>query len=215
MRPRGGSAVMASRKEPHDSLDFFPTQPWATRAFCEHVLPVFEPQMRYGRAPTAWEPACGQGHMARPLEEYFGSVYASDVFDYGFGHVVDFLWAGAWPATVPNWPVDWVISNPPFRLADQFIAQALQFAQRGVAMFVRAQFLEGIGRYRKLYSRNRPTVAYYAERVPLVKGRVDRKARSATAYVWVVFSDAAPAQPLWIPPCRKALERAEDYEVVA
>lgn len=33
------TAVMARRVEPADSLDFFPTPPWATRAFCEHVMP--------------------------------------------------------------------------------------------------------------------------------------------------------------------------------
>lgn len=209
MRPRGGSAVMAGRKEPHDSLDFFPTQPWATRAFCEHVLPVFEPQRRYGGTPlTAWEPGCGEGHMAGPLQEHFDRVYASDVFDYGFGERADFLW----PTTAPPFPVDWVISNPPFKLAEQFIARGLEFARRGVAMFVRAQFLEGVGRYRRLYSLKRPSVAYFTERVPLVKGRVDGKARSATAYVWVIFSDSIEPRPLWIPPCRKRLERDEDYQ---
>jgi hypothetical protein len=28
------SAVMQQRSEPHDSLDDFPTPPWATRALC-------------------------------------------------------------------------------------------------------------------------------------------------------------------------------------
>ena len=30
-------AVMAQRIEPHDSLDYSPTPPWATRALCEQV----------------------------------------------------------------------------------------------------------------------------------------------------------------------------------
>lgn len=30
-------AVAAQRSEPADSLDFFPTPPWATRAFVQHV----------------------------------------------------------------------------------------------------------------------------------------------------------------------------------
>lgn len=36
--PRGSSAVMARRIEPPDSLDWFPTPPWATRALLELVL---------------------------------------------------------------------------------------------------------------------------------------------------------------------------------
>jgi hypothetical protein len=31
------SAVMQQRSEPHDSLDDFPTPPWATRALCEFL----------------------------------------------------------------------------------------------------------------------------------------------------------------------------------
>ena len=36
--PSGSTAVMARRVEAPDSLDFFPTPPWATRALVEHVL---------------------------------------------------------------------------------------------------------------------------------------------------------------------------------
>src|SRR5262249_15486403 len=79
----GARAIMASRKEPKDSLDPFWTPPWATRALVERVLPVL------GIAPSdlagmsAWEHACGEGHMAEPLAEYFGRVIASDVHNYG------------------------------------------------------------------------------------------------------------------------------------
>jgi hypothetical protein len=35
----GARAIMASRLEPADGLDFFPTPPWATRSLMERVLP--------------------------------------------------------------------------------------------------------------------------------------------------------------------------------
>ena len=40
---------------------------------------------------SVWEPACGRGHMARPLADYFGTVYVSDIHPYGYGEVCDFL----------------------------------------------------------------------------------------------------------------------------
>jgi hypothetical protein len=80
---------MATRVEPRDSLDYFPTPPWATRALCEHVIDI--------RGCSVWEPACGEGHMVGPLKQYAESVAASDVHDYGFGAVHDFLWHGAHP----------------------------------------------------------------------------------------------------------------------
>ena len=35
--PNRTSAVMQSRREPHDSLDDFPTPPWGTRALLERL----------------------------------------------------------------------------------------------------------------------------------------------------------------------------------
>ena len=196
---------MAQRTEPHDSLDFFPTPPWATRALVEHIL---APADWLGK--STWEPACGTGDMARPLAEYFDSVRASDVHDYGFGEVLDFLM----PIPVSLRP-DWVITNPPFRLAEQFIERGLEKSTVGVAVLVRTVFLATVGRF-EMFRRWPPTaVAQFAERVPMVKGRVDPKASTATDYCWIVFKHGeTDTRMRWIPPCRKALERPGDYERV-
>ena len=139
MSPQNTShAVMAQRHEPHDSLDDFPTPPWATRALCEQL------NLRDHQEWTAWEPACGRGDMARPLREYFKEVAASDIFDYGYGTVDDFLF----PRRTIRYDVDWIITNPPFRLAEQFALTALEDARTGVALLVRTQFLESSGRFR-------------------------------------------------------------------
>jgi len=205
MAQNTSTAVMQRRAEPHDSLDFFPTPPWATRALCEHVLPG----VWYSRQMMAWDPACGEGHMARPLAEYFAEVLASDVHPYGFGAVQDFLFPH------DDRCADWIITNPPFRLAQQFIAQGLAEARGGVAVLVRVAFLEGIERFEKLFSVRPPAVvAQFVERVPMVKGRCDRSASTATAYAWIVWrcnSDPRETRFTWIPPCRKRLERDTDY----
>lgn len=197
-------AVMAQRVEPHDSLDDFPTPPWATRALLEHVIQC---------GGTAWEPAANRGHMVKPLEERFGWVRASDVHDYGYGYEVkDFLFGD-------HEPVDWIITNPPFRLAEQFIYKGLETAKSGVAIFVRSTFLEGVGRYSNLFTGNPPAViAQFAERVVLHKGRLAPKGSTATAYCWVVWyphpdtlKNAPGTRFQWIPPCRRELERESDY----
>src|SRR5215218_772604 len=80
------NAVMATRIEPRDSLDDFPTPPWATRGLIEHVLD--DPsQLKW---LSCWEPACGVGHMSRVLAEYFGEVRSSDIHPYGYGQVRDY-----------------------------------------------------------------------------------------------------------------------------
>lgn len=200
-------AVMAQRVEAKDSLDDFPTPPWAVRALIEHVIEDGEDTGHM----TALEPACGRGHIAQTLKEYFAKVSANDVHDYGYGEVGDFL-----TKVHATNSVDWVITNPPFRLGEEFILRALPIARRGVAVLVRTVFIESVGRYNRLFSQTPPTtVAQFTERVPMVKGRVDKKASTATGYAWVIWEKekAGTSTLAWVPPCRKKLERDYDYEL--
>jgi hypothetical protein len=144
------TAVMQRRSEPHDSFDDFPTPPWATRAMLHHILGPSEPLGL--SSMCAWEPSCNRGYMARPLMEVFDHVRCTDVHDYGWEgqqEVADFLFPNHPPELTSG--VDCVISNPPFRLAEQFISTGLKVATRGVAVLLRVAFLEGKDRYNKLF----------------------------------------------------------------
>lgn len=227
------TAVVQRRVESRQSLDDFPTPPWATRALIEEVLAPMvgtlrDPLVRF-RACNVWEPACGRGHMAAALKDYFYAVHASDLADYraeevqtggyiGQARVADFLGLDAVPPHIERGGVDWIITNPPFVLAPQFIRRALALRPRGgVAMLVRLALLEGKARWAGLFQPHPPTiVAPFVERVPMVKGRLTATGTTATAYCWLVW-DLRPAGGLpepvvrWIPPCRKRLEREGDY----
>jgi hypothetical protein len=198
-------AVMAQRFEAADSPDDFPTPPWATRALFEHVLD----KQSALREMTCLEPACGAGHMAKVLKEYFEEVRCADAFDYGYGPVQDFLGRVA-----DRGSVDWVITNPPFRLAEEFVLRALHIARTGVAILARTTFLEGSGRYGKIFQPRPPSIfAQFVERVPMVKGRLDKRASTATGYAWFVWEKGSSGSPrlAWVPQCRKRLERENDY----
>ncbi len=200
-------AVMAQRVEAADSADDFPTPPWATRALIEHILG----NKKTLAGQMCLEPACGAGHMAKVLHEYFREVHASDAYDYGYGIRRDFI----------NYPfetnsVDWVITNPPFRLGEEFVLKALTIARQGVAILARTVFLESVGRYNRIFQEQPPTkFAQFAERVPMVKGRLDIKATTATGYAWLVWEKSGNQIPrlMWVPPCRKSLEREGDYSI--
>lgn len=221
------TAVMQRRKVAPDSLDYFPTPPFATRALCEFLAA----ELGALRGFSAWEPACGELHMVRPLREYCGSVRASDVHRYAPDHeLLDFAMLGHLEA-----PVDLIISNPPFRLAEEFIKTGLKVARRAVAMLVRSAFLEGQERHETLWRQRPPSfVLQFVERVAMLEGRLVRagdvdpfaekegtKVSSATAYCWIVWliDDAvidqaafsADARLRWIAPCRHRLERPGDY----
>lgn len=205
--PNRSSAVMQQRSEPHKSLDDFPTPPWATRALLE-----FLGRQGFPAGGTVREPAANRGHMVRPLAECFDRVDASDVHDYGVGYSVrDYLF-GPDPE-----PVDWTITNPPFRLAEDFIARALATSADGCAFILRSAFLEGVGRHKRLFSQRPPAfVLQFSERVVMHKGRLSKDGSTATAYCWVVWLHSAwhvsnTTELFWVPPCRSRLERDGDY----
>lgn len=210
--PSGGLAVMQNRRDPVDSLDFFPTPPWATRALCEIVLPRMEITLA---RKSVWEPACGEGHMAAVLEEYASVVHATDVHGYGYSGCAlgSFVGEGADVAPSPALPggVYAVITNPPFNLAAEFVRRALSEAEV-VAMLVRSAWLEGGDRFRTIFNPHPPTmIAQFCERVPMVKGRWDPGATTATSYAWVVWAHLAQTRFMWIPPGqRKTLTRDDD-----
>ena len=205
MTQNTSSAVMQQRKEPHDSLDDFPTPPWATRALLEFLFPHGGAHLLNFR-----EPAANRGHMVRPLAEAAGWVEASDIHDYGAGYPVQDYLFGPLPTMT-----DWTITNPPFRLAEQFIDRALATSRNGVAMIVRSAFLEGMGRHDRLFSQTAPTdILQFTERVVMHKGKLSANGSTATAYCWLVWDKQARGhhtQFHWIPPCRKRLEQPEDY----
>lgn len=198
------SAVMQRRSEPHDSLDDFPTPPWATRALCGWLTKRGEGLAEF----NCREPAANRGHMVAPLREYFHRVEGSDVHDYGAGFPVEDYLFGPLPE-----PVHYTITNPPFRLAEQFIERMAATSESGFAVIVRSAFLEGVGRYERLFNRNPPSaVLQFAERVVMHKGRLAPEGSTATSYAWLVWIMGEDETRLeWIAPCRKRLERAGDY----
>ena len=225
------SAVMQQRAEPVDSLDDFPSPPWAGRALCEMLaaLGLLVPDH------YIWECACNRGYLARGLADTVGPdrIYGTDIFDYGWpGMAALFDFLSNWSdSDLPD--VDWVITNPPFKDAAKFIRLGLERARIGVAVLVRVAFDEGAERYETLFADTPETYAFpFVERVVMHRaalrepgstywdprandGKGDwKKASTATAYQWLVWVKGAEGRDTIkrrIPPCRKRLERPGDY----
>jgi surface antigen len=91
-----------------------------------------------------WEPACGDGAISKVLEANGYRVASSDLVDRGYGEPrVDFLME--YKPRAPN-----IVTNPPFKLANDFARKALQMTTGKVALLLKVGFLEGKGR-RDLY----------------------------------------------------------------
>jgi len=105
--------------------EFYPTPPEATRALLS--VESFDGPI--------WEPACGDGRIAKVLADHGHAVVSTDLYAYGNGETgIDFLLEHRSRAKH-------IVANPPYRrgLADRFITHALDLAactEGKVAMFL-------------------------------------------------------------------------------
>jgi hypothetical protein len=206
---RKGPAVQEADTEQeavNRRLNLYATPPWAARAGAEYLAAMF-PQARY-----VLEPAAGLGHIARPAADYFPLIGGSDVHDHGAGFPVrDWLDDDLWDAN----ECDLVYTNPPFDLAHEFVTKGLVRARLGVALILRIAFLEGGERYSLLGDGQLTQVVTFSERVPMVLGKWDPEASSASCYALFIFSKRHAPRPLaWFPPgTRDRLWRKDDPAV--
>lgn len=103
-----------------NASDFYPTPPEATQALLNFL--------RLPEGTTVWEPACGEGHMVEVMEQNRLEVIGTDI-QTG----TDFLKAEA-----PD-GVEWIITNPPFSLAEEFIRKSAEH-RLPFAMLLKSQY---------------------------------------------------------------------------
>ena len=139
-----------------------------------------------------YEPACGEGHLSKRLEELGHTVYSSDVCNRGYGDVMDFLSVERVPSCLGN---DFcILTNPPYKYASDFVTKALSLANDGqyVIMFLKTTFAEGKGRYEKIFSVTPPKYVYqFVSRVLCAKNgyfeRMIKGGGSAVSYSWWIW----------------------------
>lgn len=137
----GASNHTEKEREEHD---YYATEPKAAELLCD----------LFKFSPLIWECACGEGHLSEVFKNRGYLVRSTDLVDRGYGEGgVDFL-----QCTTP-FPGD-IITNPPYKFAQQFVEKALSLVRDGhhVAMFLKLTFMEGKGR--KELFQNSPPYAF-------------------------------------------------------
>ncbi len=194
----GGFKPTLKRFADLEGPDFFPTPDWATQALVDNEK--FE--------GSIWEPACGDGAMARVLEGTGCPVTASDLYHRGFGETgVDFLRSTR--------QVDNIVTNPPYNAAEGFIRAALAQARHKFALLLRLAFLEGANRQRTIFAKTPPArVWVFSERITFYPAGAVRKGSGTTAYAWFVWDKQAPnkTELKWLPLGYKAKAERKTYD---
>jgi hypothetical protein len=164
--------------------DLYETPPEATRA----LLKV-EPLPRY-----VWECACGRGAIVNELRAAGHQVAASDIANYGVPITcywgVDFLQEHTAPAGT-----ELILTNPPYKLAAQFVRHALELCPRAIFL-LRLAFLESVSRTDILEGGKLARLHIFRNRLPMMHqdGWTGPRASSAIAFMWAVW-DAAHSGP--------------------
>jgi hypothetical protein len=140
-----------------------------------------------------WEPACGPGSIVRELEAAGHTVISSDLVDYGWGHDTrrDFLMELAAPHGVEA-----IVTNPPFKLAEEFAEHAKDKAPV-VCLLLRLAFLEGL-RWKRGLGLGLANVWVFAPRLPFMHraGYAGPKhSNSGMPFAWFVWRDGHTAPP--------------------
>lgn len=167
--------------------DFYPTPPRATRALL--AVETFEGDI--------WEPACGDGAISKVLEEAGYTVNSTDLIERGYGlSGVDFLLD--YQTTANN-----IITNPPFKFAQEFVEHALSRSRRKVAMLCRLGWLEGKERRKMFVSTPLAHVWVFSSRVPMLRNGEQMMAGGGgmIAFAWYVWDHTYVGKPTlgWLP----------------
>jgi len=173
----------AHSMDDREKNDYYATDPKAVELLLE--LETFNNKIL--------EPACGEGHISEVLKENGYNVYSIDLIDRGYGEgTADFLKQNG------HWDGD-IITNPPYKYAQEFIEKALSIIPEGnkVAMFLRLQFLEGQKRW-SLYRDNPPKIVYVSRKrlgCPL-NGDFSYNRAKAVAFAWFIWEKGYRGDPV-------------------
>jgi hypothetical protein len=164
--------------------DFYATPPLATQKLLK--VEQFEGDI--------WEPACGMGHISTVLEDAGYCVLSTDLVDRGHGiGGIDFLLSSR--DEHPN-----IITNPPFKLAQQFAERALEVTTQKVALLCRLQFLESLERKPFFESTPLKNVWVFSKRLTMVKGGEIKNQGGLIPFAWFVWEHGYTGKPTlgWI-----------------
>lgn len=138
-----------------------------------------------------WEPACGDGAISNILAEHGYTVVSTDLVARGFGTPrVDFLMEQR--SLAPN-----IVTNPPFKYVEGFVAKALALTTGKVAMLARLAFLEGKQRRVMFESTPLARVWVFSKRLAISRAGEEWRSKQGgmVAFAWFVWDHSYVGKP--------------------
>lgn len=151
--------------------DFYPTPAWATDILLGTIGT---------RLDVILEPCAGAGHISNALRRHYLQVVTNDL---------DPRFPADWHLDVLSdefarrFKPDWVISNPPFAIADRLVPRCLEMAEWGVAMLLRLSWLEPTRARGEFLEKHPPSTLMILPRISFT-GDGDTDNVTAAWFIW-------------------------------
>jgi hypothetical protein len=158
-----------------DEHDFYVEPQWVD-------VRLFEAERFDGRI---WDPAAGIGRIVTAAQAAGYEATAGDIVDRGCADYVEdfFLSLGGHGSNI--------VCNPPFGVAEKFVAVALKLAVRKVAMLLPANWIQGDKRSRWLETTPLRRVWFLSPRPSMPPGAVivagQKPGNGTTDFAWFVW----------------------------
>ena len=160
--------------------DFYETPYTLTRKFLDVEY--------FNKNSTVCEPACGGGAITRVLKEHWEDDKVT-----AYDQETNFLWERG--------DYDYVITNPPFSLAFEFIQRAKLVAKSKFALLLPLSYLHGKKRFDEIYSDRSYGLekVYVFTRYPMLGEALREDGKYNTGmmvYAWYVWTNGYSGQPI-------------------
>ena len=158
--------------------DFYPTPPWVTNILIKY----------HNFTGNIWECACGDGRLSEVLKKAGYDVISTDLNNYGYAIAgIDFLLEQKSKAVN-------IVTNPPFKLAYEFMEHCYHLAIKDFALLLPIRYLAGIKR-----------AAFYNMKPPckiiIIPKKIDffGNKNPVMEFAWFVWSKnyTGPTEVIW------------------
>ena len=177
MEKKGKNFSANNSKGLRKKSDFYET-PYS---ITNHLLKIED----FDKSLTVCEPACGAGAISNILKKHWNNVTAYDVEK-------DFL--------LEYGNYDYIITNPPFSIAYEFVQKAKQVATKKFAFLLPLSYLHGKKRYDDIYMDKEYGLkkVYVFTRYPMLGESLREDGKYNTGmmvYAWYIFENHYSGDP--------------------
>ena len=180
--------------------DFYETPYTLTRKFLDVEY--------FNKNSTVCEPACGGGAITRVLKEHWEDDKVT-----AYDQETNFLWETG--------EYDYIVTNPPFSIAFEFIQRAKLVAKSKFAFLLPLSYLHGKKRFDEIYSDRSYGLekVYVFTRYPMLGETLREDGKYNTGmmvYAWYVWTNGYSGLPTvdWVDNNEDVLSKKDSIEIV-